>query len=94
MKTPWITGADALRERLSASAQTPPQDPASARPPYLASVLAHVRLLVGVPFEYLVADPRLLPTESIRFFSVDRSSRSRSRGTRSGRTTARTKRGA
>jgi hypothetical protein len=73
MKTPWITGADALRERLSASAQTPPQDPASALPPYLESFLAHVRLLVGVPFEYLVADPRLLPTESIRFFYVDRS---------------------
>jgi hypothetical protein len=30
-------------------------------------------LLVGVPFDYLVPDARLLPDESIRFFYLDRS---------------------
>jgi hypothetical protein len=35
--------------------------------------LSHLRLLVGVPFDYLVADDRLLPDESIRFFYLDRS---------------------
>ncbi len=35
--------------------------------------LAHLRLLVGVPFDYLAPDARLLPDESIRFFYLDRS---------------------
>src|SRR5262249_15581982 len=35
--------------------------------------LAHLRLLIGVPFDYLVPDSRLLPDESIRFFYLDRS---------------------
>ena len=34
--------------------------------------LARLRLLEGVPFAQLVADPLLLPTESIRFFHIDR----------------------
>jgi len=34
--------------------------------------LARLRLLYGVPFEYLVADARMMPTETIRFFFVDR----------------------
>lgn len=34
--------------------------------------LARLRLLEGVPFGHLVADPALLPPESIRFFYVDR----------------------
>ena len=42
-------------------------------PPYMESFLAHLRMLVGVPFEYLVPHPDLLPDESIRFFYVDRS---------------------
>jgi len=73
MNRAWITGAAALRERLLAPAQVSPQAPAGALPPYLESFLAHLRLLVGVPFEYLVPDARLLPEESIRFFYVDRS---------------------
>jgi hypothetical protein len=48
-------------------------EPEAAMPPYMESFLAHLRLLVGVPFEYLVADPNLLPDESIRFFFLDRS---------------------
>jgi hypothetical protein len=39
----------------------------------MESFLAHLRLLIGVPFEYLVPDARLLPDESIRFFYIDRS---------------------
>ena len=34
--------------------------------------LARLRLLEGVPFGHLVADPTLLPPESIRFFHLDR----------------------
>jgi len=34
--------------------------------------LAHLYLLYGVPFNNLVADQRLLPLESIRFFYLDR----------------------
>lgn len=36
------------------------------------SWLAALRLLSGVPFQHIVADERLLPPESIRFFYVDR----------------------
>ncbi|UVM52975.1 hypothetical protein LOY38_13555 [Pseudomonas sp. B21-015] len=35
--------------------------------------LARTSLLYDVPFDHLVADPRLLPIESIRFFYLDRS---------------------
>ena len=34
--------------------------------------LGRLRLLYGVPFEYIVPDERLLPKESIRFFYLDR----------------------
>lgn len=64
----------ALAERLERHAQVDPTD--SVRddlPPYAEAFLAHLRLLVGVPFGYLVPDARLLPDESIRFFHVDRS---------------------
>jgi hypothetical protein len=38
----------------------------------LRQFLARLRLLGGVPFSYLVPDSTLLPTESIRFFYLDR----------------------
>ena len=41
-------------------------------PEELTDWLARLRLFYGVPFDYLVPDERLLPTESIRFFYVDR----------------------
>src|SRR5579884_3078499 len=47
--------------------------PESTMPPYMEMFLAHLRLLIGVPFDYLVPDSRLLPDESIRFFYLDRS---------------------
>ena len=73
MRQPWITAADALRERMSNPAQVTAADPQAEPPPYTVSFLAHLRLLVGVPFQYLVPDPAMLPNESIRFFHLDRS---------------------
>jgi hypothetical protein len=73
MRQPLITAGAALRERISNYAQVAPTAPEAELPPYLASFLAHLRLLIGVPFEYLVPDARLLPPESIRFFYLDRS---------------------
>jgi hypothetical protein len=73
MRTAWISGAQALRQRMLNPAQVTSDAPEAEMPPYMESFLAHLRLLVGVPFEYLIADPRLLPDESIRFFYVDRS---------------------
>jgi hypothetical protein len=73
MRTAAIAGSDALRERISTPAQIDASIPESAMPPYMEMFLAHLRLLIGAPFEYLVADSRLLPDESIRFFYLDRS---------------------
>jgi len=73
MRTPLITGRAMLANRLANPAQAPDEAQESGMPPYMESFLSHVRLLVGVPFEYLIPDPRLLPDESIRFFYVDRS---------------------
>lgn len=49
-----------------------PTTPATVTPSEILSFLARLRLLSGVPFGYLVADAELLPTESIRFFYLDR----------------------
>jgi hypothetical protein len=73
MRDPWITGADALRERMSDPGQLAPDAPVPDLPPYALAFLGHLRLLIGVPFGYLVPDPLMLPNESIRFFHLDRS---------------------
>jgi hypothetical protein len=73
MRTPTVTGAAALAERMVAKAQVDASIPEAAMPSYLDMFLAHLRLLIGVPFAYLVPDSRLLPDESIRFFYLDRS---------------------
>ena len=73
MRTPLIDTVTALRERLVTPQQVAPGSSESGMPPYMESFLAHLRLLVGVPFAYLVPDSRMLPTESIRFFYLDRS---------------------
>jgi hypothetical protein len=73
MRAAWITAANALNERLQAPAQVQAPVAEAEMPAYMESFLAHLRLLVGVPFEYLVPDSRLLPDESIRFFYLDRS---------------------
>lgn len=73
MRKPLTTGRTALAERLKRPAQVDGAATETEMPPYMESFLSHLRLLVGVPFEYLVPDPRLLPDESIRFFYLDRS---------------------
>jgi hypothetical protein len=73
MRTPWIQSNVALKERLLRPIQLATTEPESGMPPYMELFLSHLRLLVGVPFDYLVADDRLLPDESIRFFYIDRS---------------------
>lgn len=74
MRPPLITGQLALRARLYHPAQIVAEDaPEAELPAYLEAFLAHLRVLVGVPFQYLVPDDRLLPNESIRFFYLDRS---------------------
>jgi hypothetical protein len=47
-------------------------DPNGVVPADVARFLARLRLLEGVPFNYLVPDATTLPLESIRFFYVDR----------------------
>jgi hypothetical protein len=47
-------------------------DPNGVVPPDVVRFLARLRLLEGVPFNYLVPDAALLPIETIRFFYVDR----------------------
>ena len=73
MRIPSITSTAALAERMLAKDQVDSSVPESTMPPYLEMFLAHLRLLIGVPFDYLVPDSRLLPDESIRFFYIDRS---------------------
>lgn len=73
MRTTTFTGPVALRERLTAKGQIDDSVPESSMPAYMEMLLAHLRLLIGVPFDYLVPDARLLPDESIRFFYLDRS---------------------
>jgi hypothetical protein len=73
MRAASIHNAQALSERMNAKVQVDASIPESTLPPYLEMFLAHLRLLIGVPFDYLVPDARLLPDESIRFFYVDRS---------------------
>ncbi|HZR48016.1 MAG TPA: hypothetical protein VFB06_00710 [Streptosporangiaceae bacterium] len=73
MRDPWISEPDALRERMSNPVQVTADEPQAALPPYATSFLAHLRLLTGVPFQYLIPDAAMLPEESIRFFHVDRS---------------------
>src|SRR6185369_6245257 len=73
MRPAWTTGATALRARMANPVQVAAPVPEAEMPPYMESFLAHLRLLIGVPFNYLVPDSRMLPDESIRFFYLDRS---------------------
>lgn len=47
-------------------------DPDGVVPADIARFLARLRLLEGVPFNYLVPDAAMLPIETVRFFYVDR----------------------
>jgi hypothetical protein len=64
---------------LQTIAQLPAQDgvedgipPNGVVPAQIVRFLAHLRLLEGVPFSYLVPDAELIPAETIRFFYLDR----------------------
>jgi hypothetical protein len=72
-----VTSARAVNAAWEAAALvgselTPPTPTAAYLPDGARSWLAALRLLSGVPFQHLVADTRLLPLESARFFFVDR----------------------
>lgn len=73
MRPAWTTGSATLRARMSNPLQVAAPVPEAEMPPFMESFLAHLRLLIGVPFDYMVPDSRLLPDESIRFFYLDRS---------------------
>lgn len=47
-------------------------DSAPPLPDAVAAWLGELKLLYNVPFHYLVPDERMLPPESLRFFSLDR----------------------
>lgn len=76
-------GATMLALRLRAEGAVQPHaaarhsraadDTAATRPlpAYVTHALARYRLLHDVPFAYLVPDMRLLPPESVRFFTLD-----------------------
>ena len=63
---------EAAREIVKEVDTDAPDPGPRAVPRDLRLWLARLRLLEGVPFGHLVADPALLPPESIRFFYVDR----------------------
>jgi hypothetical protein len=74
VRLPASDARAALTGQLRAAGQVPPAAAGDdGPPPYVESFLAHLRLLIGVPYEYLVPDPRLLPRETMRFFYLDRS---------------------
>jgi len=56
-----LSDPEAIRRRLAAAQP----------PPAVVDWLARLKLLHGVPFNYLVPDEAMLPAESIRFFSLD-----------------------
>ena len=55
VRDPWISER-ALRERMSIPSRRRPTPPVPDLPPYAVAFLAHLRLLIGVPFDYLVPD--------------------------------------
>jgi len=73
MRKAWITGAQSLDERITHHRQVDAPVQEAQMPKYMEDFLSHLRLLIGVPFDYLVPDARLLPIESVRFFYLDRS---------------------
>jgi hypothetical protein len=79
MRRAAVPSLDALRGSVRPTADVAPVQPvdgasgATTLPIHVEHLVAHLRLLVGVPLPYLVPDGRLLPPESLRFFYLDRS---------------------
>ena len=68
-----IDGRLALEAAVGAAATAgDAEDGGELLPGDLTQLLVRLRVLEGVPFEYLVPDEELLPKESIRFFYLDR----------------------
>jgi hypothetical protein len=63
---------DAVWQAISTVTLVQQPQQAGLLPDGARSWLAALRLLSGVPFQHIVADERLLPPESARFFYVDR----------------------
>ncbi len=61
----------ALANSFTAATQVPTTTVDDASAPVL-EWLGRLRMLIGMPFEYLVADDGLLRPETIRFFHIDR----------------------
>jgi hypothetical protein len=69
---PKVARGARVRAALAATtAQTTTPESATPLPDYVQHTLARWRLLMDVPFRYLVPDTKLLPDESIRFFTLD-----------------------
>ncbi len=66
----WMKG-NVYANGIYATAATTYATPQTV-PDSLRNFLGRLRLLYGVPFNYLVPDSRLLPVESIRFLYIDR----------------------
>ncbi len=66
LAVPWVTA------QLFADPTQRQAAPLPVLPDGVRDWLASLRLLEGVPFAHLVADDRLLPPESVRFFYLDR----------------------
>ncbi|MDQ3980001.1 MAG: hypothetical protein M3314_10675 [Actinomycetota bacterium] len=62
----------AVAERLPPGGVEDKVDPEGVVPADVVRFLARLRLLEGVPFNYLVPDAAMLALETIRFFYVDR----------------------
>ncbi len=69
--TSVLTDPEAIRELHERDREMFPKADKPQPPEKIVNWLAMLRLLKGVPFHYLVSDPRMLPPESIRFFYVD-----------------------
>lgn len=67
-----VDGIKALNASIAAAQAGAAPEPERVLPDALADWLVRLRILEGVPFEYLVPDEELLPRESIRFFYLDR----------------------
>lgn len=76
----YITEMKAANASIIATlAQLPPVDgvedgirPDGVVPAEIVRFLAQLRLMQGVPFNYLIPDAELIPAETIRFFYLDR----------------------
>ncbi len=65
------TRADAVRKVMTDPQQLSAQADEVEVPTTISNFLARLKLLYGLPFNYLVPDTRMLPQESLRFFYMD-----------------------